>query len=339
MALNLPPAPPEPGATRRAPAPPPPRTTPAHAPGAQHAAAGRGRLWRHHQLRRLAALAQGQAVQDQGRAAVQRVGDHRRARGRAAHTPRHPTPALPLAPRMLDSPAAATRRVGSRAAAASPPPLLPPPRRRPVRPGGGVQPVRGGGEGALRPPRLRLAQWRAAPCVFCMRQRAAPSLFPLPPIPKDGTLVTVEGDAPPAVEAPPTEEDLVAAADAVAAQAALVRSLKEERGLTNQVRGAGRRQAGPRLGGWTAGRCSCCMARGGAQELEGKGPAAAALSACARAAPRCRSCCRPPATQSPSFPPPPPGPGGCGGGRGAQGAQGRRGGPQAALGRDGGRRL
>jgi hypothetical protein len=69
---------------------------------------------------------------------------------------------------------------------------------------------------------------RGAPCNSPARARRAR--------PQDGTLVTVQGDAPPAVQLPPTEEDLQAAADAVTAQAALVRSLKEERGLTNQVR-------------------------------------------------------------------------------------------------------
>jgi hypothetical protein len=50
--------------------------------------------------------------------------------------------------------------------------------------------------------------------------------------------VTVQGDAPPAVELPPTEEDLAAAEAAVTEQGAAVRALKEERGLTNQVCGA-----------------------------------------------------------------------------------------------------
>ncbi|KIZ05842.1 hypothetical protein MNEG_2119 [Monoraphidium neglectum] len=51
---------------------------------------------------------------------------------------------------------------------------------------------------------------------------------------EDGSLVTVQGDAPPAVELPPTEEDLAAAEAAVTEQGAAVRALKEERGLTNQ---------------------------------------------------------------------------------------------------------
>lgn len=53
---------------------------------------------------------------------------------------------------------------------------------------------------------------------------------------EDGTVVMVQGDAPPAAELPPTEEDLAAAEAAVAEQAAAVRALKEQPGMTNQVR-------------------------------------------------------------------------------------------------------
>lgn len=52
---------------------------------------------------------------------------------------------------------------------------------------------------------------------------------------EDGTEVTVQGDAAPVSEAPPTEEDIQAAEAAVQEQAATVRSLKEGQGLTNQV--------------------------------------------------------------------------------------------------------
>jgi len=58
---------------------------------------------------------------------------------------------------------------------------------------------------------------------------------------QDGTTVTVQGDAPPPAELPPTEEDLQAAEAAVAVQAAAVRVLKEETGLTNKVRSRPRR--------------------------------------------------------------------------------------------------
>ncbi|KAI8470894.1 MAG: MEKHLA domain-containing protein [Monoraphidium minutum] len=51
---------------------------------------------------------------------------------------------------------------------------------------------------------------------------------------EDGTLVTVQGDAPPAVELPPTEEELAAAEAAVVEQGAAVRALKEGKGLTNK---------------------------------------------------------------------------------------------------------
>lgn len=52
---------------------------------------------------------------------------------------------------------------------------------------------------------------------------------------QDGTVVSVQGDAPPAPELPPTDDELQAATDAVAAQAAAVRELKEAKGLGNQV--------------------------------------------------------------------------------------------------------
>ncbi|GBF89195.1 hypothetical protein Rsub_01912 [Raphidocelis subcapitata] len=51
---------------------------------------------------------------------------------------------------------------------------------------------------------------------------------------EDGTVVTVVGEEPPPPELPPTEEELAAAAAAIEAQAAAVRALKEERGLTNK---------------------------------------------------------------------------------------------------------
>lgn len=57
-----------------------------------------------------------------------------------------------------------------------------------------------------------------------------------PTPPQDGTLVTVQGDAPPAAELPPTAEELAAAEAAVTDQAAAVRALKEG-GLNNQVGG------------------------------------------------------------------------------------------------------
>jgi hypothetical protein len=63
---------------------------------------------------------------------------------------------------------------------------------------------------------------------------------------EDGTLVTVQGEEPPQIQLPPSAEEVAAAEAAVAEQAAAVRALKEEQGLTNQVRaGAG----GPGQGG------------------------------------------------------------------------------------------
>lgn len=55
---------------------------------------------------------------------------------------------------------------------------------------------------------------------------------------EDGTLVTVQGEAPPpsAIEIPPSQEDVAAAEAAVAEQAAAVRALKEQQGLGNQVK-------------------------------------------------------------------------------------------------------
>lgn len=52
---------------------------------------------------------------------------------------------------------------------------------------------------------------------------------------EDGSIVTVQGEEPgPAnIEMPPTQEDVTAAEAAVQEQAAAVRALKEERGLTN----------------------------------------------------------------------------------------------------------
>jgi hypothetical protein len=57
---------------------------------------------------------------------------------------------------------------------------------------------------------------------------------------EDGTVVTVQGQAPPAssIELPPSKEDVDAAAAAVQEQGAAVRQLKEEQGLSNQVRDA-----------------------------------------------------------------------------------------------------
>ncbi len=55
---------------------------------------------------------------------------------------------------------------------------------------------------------------------------------------EEGKLWIVQGDAPPAAEEPeadPTEEDIAAAEQDVVAQAAAVRALKEQQGLTNQV--------------------------------------------------------------------------------------------------------
>lgn len=54
---------------------------------------------------------------------------------------------------------------------------------------------------------------------------------------EDGTLVTVQGEAPPpsTIEIPPSKEDLEAAEAAVQEQATVVRQLKEGQGLTNQV--------------------------------------------------------------------------------------------------------
>lgn len=53
---------------------------------------------------------------------------------------------------------------------------------------------------------------------------------------EDGTVVTVQGEAPPppAFEIPPSQEDVDAAEAAVAEQAAAVRALKEQQGLSNQ---------------------------------------------------------------------------------------------------------
>lgn len=68
---------------------------------------------------------------------------------------------------------------------------------------------------------------------------------------EDGTLVTVQGEEPPQIQLPPSAEEVAAAEAAVAEQAAAVRALKEEQGLTNQVRaGAG----GPGQGGGGATR-------------------------------------------------------------------------------------
>ena len=53
---------------------------------------------------------------------------------------------------------------------------------------------------------------------------------------EDGTLVTIQGEAPPQIELPPTQEDVDKAEAAVQQQAELVRSLKEGKGLTNKVR-------------------------------------------------------------------------------------------------------
>jgi hypothetical protein len=72
---------------------------------------------------------------------------------------------------------------------------------------------------------------------------------------EDGTLVTIQGEAPPQLELPPSQEDVDKAEAAVQQQADLVRVLKEGKGLTNKVRGGqGVRTVLYRL----CGRVPCC---------------------------------------------------------------------------------